>query len=60
MSYQKGGVITIESNEYLAGGILKDREPIVALPCPHNNWIIGGKAEVEQLIADLQEILKKL
>lgn len=33
---------------------------VVLLPHSCDEWVIGGKEEVEMMIADLQELLKQL
>lgn len=42
-----------------AGLVCLGSEREAYLPHSCNEWVIGGKAEVQQLITDLQELLEK-
>jgi hypothetical protein len=53
MAYKKGQV------EYGDCG-WSDGPALIHLPHSCDEWIIGGKKEAEQLIKDLEKIIKKL
>ena len=53
--YQKGEV-SIMSDYYKEN----NGDDVIALPHSCDQWIIGGVEEAKQLIADLEEAIKKL
>ena len=56
--YRKGDVFIGKEDEY--GYCSTEYLGQACLPHSCNEWVIGGKKEVELLIADLQEILKQI
>ncbi len=68
MAYEKGDaeIVTPDEDQLEYGGLYDNRRddgwkvPVVQLPHSCDAWVIGGRKEVEQMIADLTELLPQL
>lgn len=62
MSYTRGKLWIVENGDYVCDSkeYYRQVEPgTVFLSHSCDEWVIGGKAEVQQLVSDLREILEK-